>query len=88
MEIISSYQSWDITNHTLDIPFRQQIVNSSPELRALETRLQACTITRDNSAAIAEKEVHKKLRKVSFFLLFLSEVHCRLIQGGDQSSHR
>lgn len=43
---------------------RQQIVSSSPELRALESKLQACAVTRDNKAAIAEKGVHEKLRKI------------------------
>lgn len=40
---------------------RQQVVNSSPELRALESKLKACALTHYNRAAIAEKEAHTKL---------------------------
>lgn len=40
---------------------RRQIMSSSPELRALESKIHACALTRDNSAAIAEKEAQRKI---------------------------
>ncbi|XP_042231940.1 meiosis-specific nuclear structural protein 1-like [Homarus americanus] len=40
---------------------RRQIMSSSPELRALEAKIHACALTRDNSAAIAEKDAQRKL---------------------------
>ncbi|KAG0715931.1 hypothetical protein GWK47_010821 [Chionoecetes opilio] len=43
---------------------RRQVVTSSPELRALESKLQTCALTRYNRAATAEKEAHKKIRNV------------------------
>ncbi|XP_045101199.1 meiosis-specific nuclear structural protein 1-like isoform X3 [Portunus trituberculatus] len=46
---------------------RHQVVTSSQELRALESKLKACALTCYNRAAMAEKEVHTKLMNVSFF---------------------
>ncbi|XP_069971006.1 meiosis-specific nuclear structural protein 1-like [Penaeus vannamei] len=40
---------------------RRQILTSSPELRALESQLQACALKRDNFAAVAVKEAEKKV---------------------------
>lgn len=39
-------------------------MSSSSELRALESKLNACAVARDNSAAVAEKEAQKKIMNV------------------------
>ncbi|XP_045101198.1 meiosis-specific nuclear structural protein 1-like isoform X2 [Portunus trituberculatus] len=43
---------------------RHQVVTSSQELRALESKLKACALTCYNRAAMAEKEVHTKLMNI------------------------
>ncbi|XP_063881199.1 trichohyalin-like isoform X3 [Scylla paramamosain] len=43
---------------------QHQVVTSSQELRALESKLKACALTCYNRAAIAEKEVHTKLMNI------------------------
>nr|XP_045614524.1 meiosis-specific nuclear structural protein 1-like [Procambarus clarkii] len=51
-------------NHWNAGVLRRQIMSSSPELRALESKLHACALSRDNNAAIAQKKAEQKLMNV------------------------